>query len=63
MSERLLTERDIRARLKVSRSTLWRMRRRGEFPEPLEISAGCKRWSEKSYTEFLARLGAGDATH
>jgi hypothetical protein len=39
------------------------MRKRGEFPEPLEISAGCNRWSEKSYTAYLARLEAGDATH
>ena len=60
MSEWLLTERDILARLKVSRSTFWRMRKRREFPEPLEISAGCKRWSEETYAEY-SRPGLGPA--
>jgi predicted DNA-binding transcriptional regulator AlpA len=57
---RLLTERDIRARLKISRSTFWRMRRHGQFPEPFEISRGCRRWTEKAYGEFLEKLGVED---
>jgi predicted DNA-binding transcriptional regulator AlpA len=59
MSElRLLTERDVRDRLRVSRSTFWRMRVRGEFPEPFELPHGRKRWTEATYAQYLASLGA-----
>ena len=40
-------------RLGVSRSTLWRMRRRAEFPEPLRISAGAVGWREATIREWF----------
>lgn len=35
-----LTLDDVCRRLSVSRATLWRMMRRGEFPKPCQLSPG-----------------------
>jgi len=35
-----LTVEDVCGRLSVSRATLWRMTRRGDFPKPVQISPG-----------------------
>ncbi len=40
MSDIFLSLDDVCARLSVSRATLWRMTRRGEFPKPVQLSPG-----------------------
>lgn len=44
MPKRILSNHDLRALLGVSRSTIWRLVRRGILPEPIEVSTGRKGW-------------------
>ena len=44
---------ELRGLLGVSRSTLWRMCRRGELPSPLRISAGAVGWRESTITAWI----------
>ena len=47
-------------RVGVSGATIWRMRRRGEFPEPLHLSPGCVGWLDSDIVKWLAtRAKAG----
>ena len=39
--------------LKVSRTTLWRMVKAGDFPPPLNISKGVKGWRLSTVHEWL----------
>ncbi len=50
---RIVRPRELAERLGVSLATIWRMRRRGEFPEPVRISPGCCGWSERTLAEWL----------
>lgn len=57
-----LTDKDLAARLGVSRTTPWRWAQRGTFPKPIVFSAGCTRWRladvEKWEQERAAERGA-----
>ena len=61
MSETLLqclSIKQVAAILGVSVTTVWRMRRRGEFPNPVQLSHGCVRFLEKDVAEWIeARRG------
>jgi len=39
-----LTDRQIAERYGVSRCTPWRWAKSGDFPKPVQLSAGCTRW-------------------
>ena len=46
----------------LSRATIHRMRRRGEFPEPIRLSPGRCGWRQSTIDEWLAgRDGSGVA--
>ena len=38
---RMLRLAAVRARTGLSTTTIWRLRRRGEFPNPVQLSPGC----------------------
>jgi predicted DNA-binding transcriptional regulator AlpA len=40
----LLRESDLRNRLKLSHSTIWRLLRAGQFPPPVRVSQRLKAW-------------------
>jgi predicted DNA-binding transcriptional regulator AlpA len=40
----LLRESDLRNRLKLSHSTIWRLLRAGQFPSPVRVSQRLKAW-------------------
>ena len=44
--------------LKVSRTTLWRMVKAGDFPPPMQVSKGIKAWKLSTVHEWL-NLQAG----
>jgi prophage regulatory protein len=44
--EQLLTIKEVMAKTRLSRSTIDRLRKEGEFPEPIYIGKRCKRWIE-----------------
>ncbi len=52
----LITIDEVRRRVPVSRTTLWRWSRSGKFPVPVRIGARAF-WREADIEAFLARLG------
>ncbi len=56
---RLLKAREVYERLGISKATLYRMIDRGEFPPPLKLSAGAKRWHSQDVEDFIAGLERG----
>jgi prophage regulatory protein len=52
--DRLLRAREVLERVGVSRSTLWRMGRAGEFPKPRRISNNSVRWSQLEVEEWIS---------
>lgn len=56
---RLLRRPAVLDRVGVSYTTLWRMYRSGQFPAPIQISAGAVGWRESDVTDWIAsRVGA-----
>lgn len=45
---------DLQAQLNLSRTTIWRLRRAGEFPQPLRLSANAVGWPAHVIDEWLA---------
>jgi predicted DNA-binding transcriptional regulator AlpA len=48
----LLKLRDLMEIMKISRSTLWRVQQRKDFPKPVEL-LGCKRWRSEELQSWL----------
>ena len=42
----------------LSATTLWRLTRRGEFPEPIRLSAGAVGWLDSEISAWLADRAA-----
>lgn len=52
-SKPYLRERQILELLPVSRSTLWRWVKHGQFPKPVKISQGVTVWSQGQVEAFV----------
>jgi prophage regulatory protein len=51
----------VRERTGLSRSTIWRLERRGEFPQHHRIAPNIVAWSEPEVSRWIEeRLGADD---
>ena len=44
----------VAARVGLSATTIWRQRRRGQFPDPVRISSGCVAWREADVESWIA---------
>ena len=53
---RILRETEVRKRLGFSHSTIWRRRRAGTFPEPVDLGGGMLGWTEESIDDYIASL-------
>ena len=53
-SSRLLRLQVVVARVGLSATTIWRQRRRGQFPDPVRISPGCVAWREADIESWIA---------
>jgi prophage regulatory protein len=51
---RLLSWSDVRARIPLSRATVWALRRRGAFPRPIQISPNRIMWRESELEQWIA---------
>ncbi len=51
---RILRERQVVERTGLSRSTLWRLERRGHFPARRRIAPGAVGWLESEIDDYLA---------
>ena len=52
--DRLLRRTEVEQRCQLSRSTLYKMMRAKEFPEPLRIGARAVRWSQREVDNWIA---------
>jgi prophage regulatory protein len=52
--QQLLNPKDVEARTTLSRVTLWRKSRDGDFPKPLKISANRIAWREADVDAWIA---------
>ena len=51
--ERILRVADVLDRLNIGRSTLYEMKARGDFPEPMQIGARAVGWRERVVNEWI----------
>ena len=58
--DRLLTNRDLQARLRLSRTSIHFMVKRGEFPAPVQIGRA-RRWRESDVNAWIAAQTAAGA--
>ena len=49
----LLTQNEVAERLKVSKPTLWRMRKKADFPQPI-YPGGHPKWDQAEIEAWLA---------
>jgi prophage regulatory protein len=54
LTRRLIPPAVVTDRTSLSRTTIWRMVRRGEFPAPIQISPGRVAWSEAAVDAWIA---------
>lgn len=55
---RLLRFPDVRVRTGLSRSTIWRLERQGQFPRHRRVSSNVVAWLESEVSEWIrSRLG------
>jgi prophage regulatory protein len=52
--DQIIRPKPLAKQLGVSTTTLWRMRNRHEFPEPIQISPGAKGWRQSDIAQWLA---------
>ena len=54
MAERLISLTKVRERIgDISQTTIWRMRRAKQFPEPVAISPNRKAWRESDVDKWI----------
>lgn len=53
MNERILRRPDVEARTGLSRSTIYLMMSRGDFPKPIRLGERAVGWSEQSISDWL----------
>ncbi len=59
--ERFLSERDLVEQIGLSRVTLWRKVRAGDFPPPRKISQNRKAWLESEVSDWISARPVADA--
>lgn len=52
--DRLLRRSEVEERCRISRSTIYALMRKGQFPQPLRISSRGVRWSQKEVDKWIA---------
>ncbi|SNB45418.1 AlpA family transcriptional regulator [Geobacter sp. DSM 9736] len=51
--EALMNQRDLMEFMKISRATLWRMQKKADFPKPVMLMNGAKRWRREEINLWL----------
>lgn len=65
MNDRLLTRPEVESRCGIARSTIYRLMRAGEFPEPLRVGPRAVRWPASEVEDWLAERprATGEVAH
>lgn len=61
--EALMNQRDLMEFMKISRATLWRMQKKADFPKPVILMNGSKRWHQEEiylWLEAKKQVTAGE---
>jgi prophage regulatory protein len=58
-ADRLLPPSAVMEMVSLSRTTIWRLAKRGEFPRPVRLSAGRVGWSASAVQRWIAAKKAG----
>jgi prophage regulatory protein len=56
--DEIIPPRHLRKVVGFSSTTAWRLRKRGDFPEPIRLSPGRVGWLKSALQEWLARRAA-----
>lgn len=54
MSERLLRRKEVEDRVGLSRSTIYEMMSKGQFPKPVKLGLRAVRWREEDVDAWIA---------
>ncbi len=65
MNSKLLTQKQVVDLVGLSRTTIWRLERAGQFPRRLQVSTKAVRWNQAEILDWinsrpLAGMGVGD---
>ena len=52
--DRLLKQTEVLAAVGLSRMAVWKMRKAGSFPEPVDLGVGALRWRESDVQAWIA---------
>lgn len=52
-----LSDKEVADKFSVSRATVWRWTRSGNFPDPIKLSEGCTRWRSTDLDQWLVDKG------
>ena len=67
MQDRLLRREEVETRCGIARTTIYRLMRCGQFPEPIKVGPRAVRWPASEIEEWLAdrprATGEGAAAH
>lgn len=58
MRERFLMFPELRKKVSLSRATIWRMERNGDFPSRVQISHGRVAWLESAVEKWMLNRGS-----
>ena len=61
-TDRLLSVRDVAARIGVSHVSVWRFVKRGHLPKPMKIGTRLSRWKASDIEDFLDAAAARHET-
>ncbi len=61
MTERILRRPEVEARTGLSRSTIYELMTKGEFPKQVRLAARAVGWTDSSINEWLESRQAPDA--
>jgi prophage regulatory protein len=61
MSDALLTVKEVMARVRLSRPTIYRWMKTGKFPSARVLAPSCVRWRESEITNWIEQLPETDA--
>lgn len=63
MADSFLTDRQLAARYRISRPTLWRWVAQGRFPNPVKLGPQTTRWRAADVDDWEAQTEAEGASH
>ena len=55
---RLISAREVQLRTSLSRASIWRLMKAGQFPRSIELSPGRKAWRESDISQWIEEKSA-----